>query len=126
MGRRVDEAEWLERRNWVERQAASGLSAARFCLENGLNPTNFHAWRRWIAESATKSLSEVTAFEGQRRERVPSVFLRVPIQPESQVGARRSWVEISLASGMVVRVPSDNAPALRTVLDTLREEAQDA
>jgi|GEM_PF-6011735 len=43
MGRRVDEAEWLERRNWVEGQAASGLSAARYCPEHGLNPTNFQA-----------------------------------------------------------------------------------
>ena len=46
MGRRVDSAAWDERRKWIERQASSGISAARFCRENGLIVSNFHAWKR--------------------------------------------------------------------------------
>lgn len=126
MGRRVDEAEWLERRSWVERQAASGLSVVRFCGENGLNLSNFRAWKRRIDEGTSRSLLGDRTEGGHRRERVTNAFLRVPIAAESQFGSHRSWVEISLATGMVVRVPADNPSALRTVLQRLQEDSGDA
>jgi|GEM_PF-3657138 len=46
MGRRVDSAVWDQRREWVCKQQASGLSVAQFCRENALNLNNFDAWKR--------------------------------------------------------------------------------
>ena len=62
MSGRVEESVWEERREWIRKQEASGLSAAQFCRENGLHgrgfilggiaslrrgPVAFRRWQAW-------------------------------------------------------------------------------
>lgn len=125
MSGRIDASIWEERQGWVRRQQESGLSAARFCRENGLNVGNFHAWRQKLAkDSPAQSSLETSRVIGHQ----PSMraFVQVPLA--STAGAKgSSWIEISLADGMVVRVPASNLAALELVLSALnplKEERQ--
>lgn len=52
MSGKIDPAIWEERQGWVRRQQESGLSAARFCRENGLHVGNFHTWRRKLVKDS--------------------------------------------------------------------------
>ena len=126
MGRRIDNAVWDERRNWLERQASSGISAARFCRENGLVLSNFHAWKRKLNGGAGgdwRLHSDAAIGTGDRSSRS---FVQVPIPATTRVTSQASWVEVSSAGGIVVRVPSGDLPALRMVLGTLSQENADA
>lgn len=126
MGRRLEDSVWEERREWVQRQASSGMPAARFCQEHGLKLGNFHAWKRRLNEHTA---SEWPMNANESREpggRQPSGFLQVPIPSVAPVTRDSSWIEVSSAAGIVVRVPSGNLAALRTVLGALAKESADA
>ena len=130
MGRRIDSAAWDERRNWLERQASSGISAARFCRENGLKLSNFHGWKRKLNGVAAGCVagdwrmhSDAAIGSGDRSSRS---FVQVPIPATTRGTSQASWVEVSSAGGIVVRVPSGDLPALRMVLGTLSQENADA
>jgi len=125
MGRLLEDSVWEERREWVQRQASSGMSAARFCQEHGLKVTNFYAWKRRLNE---KTAGEWTMNGNAKHESGdrPSGFLEVPMPSMASAPRDSSWIEVSSAAGIVVRVPSGNLPALRTVLGALAKEYADA
>ena len=124
MGRRVDSAAWDERRKWIERQASSGISAARFCRENGLIVSNFHAWKRKLNGGAGGDWRMHSDAKVAPADRRSSSFVQVPI-PATRANSQASWVEVSSVGGIVVRVPSGDLPALRMVLGTLSQENTD-
>jgi len=126
MGRRLEDSVWDERRKWVQRQASSGMSAARFCQEHGLKLGNFHAWKRRLNENAAGEWPMHANEKRESGDRRPSSFLQVPIPSVAPVTGDSSWIEVSSAAGIVVRVPSGNLPALRTVLGALAKENADA
>jgi hypothetical protein len=119
MSRRIDEAIWVERRAWIERQAGSGLSAARFCREHGLKLSNFHAWKRKFAGAEAVIHRRRAGPAGQAAPRSSNTFVQVPVQLDARVAGGASWIEIVSASGMVVRVPAANLSALQVVLAAL-------
>ena len=126
MGRRVEDAVWDERRDLLQRQASSGISAVRFCRDNGLKLSNFHSWKRklnggtagdWRMHSDGK-IGPVDPRSGS--------FVQVPIRAVPGVSSYASWIEVSSAAGIVVRVPAGNLPALQMVLEAIPREASNA
>lgn len=126
MGRRIDEAVWNERRELLQRQASSGMSAAQFCRENGVNLWNFNAWKRRLNGDAAPDWRMNSAIQAEGVDCKPSSFVQVPMPMMARSNGDRSWIEVSSADGIVVRVPSNNLSALKLVLGALAEENADA
>ena len=128
MGTRVNRAMWDERREWLEKFAQSNLSLAQFCRENHLNPVNVRSWRRRLEPMAVRRLSAKKPKRAQPHGEAldsassTAAFVQwkpaahsVPIQP-SVIQSSSPWVEISMADGMLIRVPGANIAALDRVL----------
>ena len=119
MAGRIDSATWDERRAWIEKQVQSGFSAAQFCRENDLKLSNFHAWNQKLVGVGAGRVPRRGDPTGKAMTLLSSAFSQVPIQVTSRVASSAQWIEISLADGMVVRVPASNLPALKVVLGAL-------
>lgn len=122
MAGRVEESVWAEREEWIRRQEESGLSVAQFCRENSLHVGNFHAWRLRFAK--LRGQSHVGT--GKAVGRTLQAFVQLPVAPVSAAGSGPSWIEVSLADGMVVRVPAANLVALEAVLDSVSRWRQES
>lgn len=125
MAGRVEESVWEERREWIRRQAESGLSVATFCRDNGLHEGNFYSWRRRFARLSDQSLTGSGKASGGRQTLQAFVQLPSPVA-KAVVGSVSGWVEVSLSGGMVVRVPASNLAALETVLNGLSHLRQES
>ena len=97
------EQQW---RRWIHQWEQSGLSVRAFCARHALSPPSFYAWRRAL----------------QQRDAAAAAFVPVRVvRDEASAPARH--IEIVLAGGRRVRVPSGFEPAtLRQLLAVLREE----
>ena len=128
MAGRVEESVWEERREWIRRQKESGLSVAQFCRDNSLHLGNFHSWRLRFAKLSGHSHIGTGKVAGGHQ--ALQAFVQLPVPTATAVaGSISSWIEVSLADGMVVRVPASNLPALEAVLGSLsrwREESRHA
>lgn len=123
MAGRVEESVWAERQEWIRRQEESGLSVAQFCRENSLHVGNFHAWRLRFAK--LRGQSHIGT--GKAVGRTLQAFVQLPVPPVPAVASTGpSWIEVSLADGMVVRVPSANIAALESVLGSLSRWRQES
>jgi len=135
MGRRIDSTELEQRREWVRKQVESGLSAARFCRENTLNPNCFHTWKRGLLATQSKAARtnskrttpksvaiESVAIKSRTGSKRPSSFLQIP----ASIPSSPTWVEVSMADGIVVRVPAANLAALKMVLSSLKADREGA
>ena len=120
-GRTVREAMWDERREWIRKQKESGLSVAQFCRDHGLHLGNFHAWRLRIAEldAMSEHKAEAIAETRSHGSSAKPTFLQVTIPSQAAFARQETWVEVSLASGMIVRVPSSNLAAIEAVIASL-------
>lgn len=87
---------------------------------------NFHAWKRRLNETTASAWPMKATESREPGGPRPSGFLQVPIPSVAPVTRDSSWIEVSSAAGIVVRVPSGNLPALRTVLGALAKENADA
>jgi hypothetical protein len=112
MGSRIDQSIWDERREWLQKQRGSGLSVAGFCRENGLSVASFNFWRKKFNGAAVGDSKKNLA-------RRSAAFIQVPLPTEALGGVKATWIEISLADGMIVRVPASNLAALKAVLGAL-------
>jgi hypothetical protein len=126
MSRRIDNAVWNERRELLQWQASSGISAARFCRENGISLSNFHAWKRKLIGAASVDWRMHSDGKSGPSDRRSSSFVQIPISSQPRSTFQPSWVEVSSAGGIVVRVPSGDLSALGTVLGALARERADA
>lgn len=90
---------------------ASGLSVRRFCQQEGLSEASFYAWRKKLSKSQKSGPgNEQTPPE-------PESFIQVPVVPSES-----SCLELVLASGHVLRIPSDIQRAfLSDVLSAVRQ-----
>ena len=92
--------QWLER---IAEQEQSGLSARRFCKEQGLAEHSFYAWRKRL------------------RKQEPVRFALVERGPARQEPATEAGLELALATGERLRIGAGvDGTALRTVLEALR------
>ncbi len=120
-GRAVRGTMWDERREWIRKQRESGLSVAQFCRDHGLHLGNFHAWRLRIAEldAMSEHKAEAIAETRSHGSSAKPTFLQVTIPSQAAFARQETWVEVSLASGMIVRVPSSNLAAIEAVIASL-------
>ncbi len=129
MAGRVEDSVWSERQDWIRKQEESGLSVAQFCRDNGLHVGNFHAWRLRFAK--LRDRSQIGSGQMVGSGRPLQAFLQLPMPqatataPSNAAGSS-SWIELSLADGMVVRVPASNLAALETVLKSLSRLRQES
>jgi hypothetical protein len=126
MAGRVEESVWAERREWICKQEESGLSVAQFCRDNSLHEGNFHAWRLRFAKLSGQSQVGTGKAAGGRQ--ALQAFVQLPVPPLTRVAGSGppSWIEVSLADGMVVRVPASNLAALEAVLSSLGRVRQES
>jgi transposase len=111
MAGRVEDSVWSERQDLIRKQEESGLSVAQFCRDNGLHVGNFHAWRLRFAKRRDRSQRGSGQLAGDRRPQQAFVQLPMPLVSTaatvpSNAAVGSSWVELSIADGMVVRVPA--------------------
>ncbi len=123
MAGRVEETVWEERREWIRRQQESGLSVAQFCRDNRLHEGNFHSWRLRFAKVSGQSPVGTGKLAGGRQ--TLQAFVQLPL-PHVATASGPSWIEVSLADGMVVRVPASNLAALEAVLSSLHRSGQES
>ncbi len=123
MAGRVEESVWEERREWIRRQQGSGLSVAQFCRDNSLHEGNFHAWRLRFAKASGLSPVGTGKLAGGRQRL--QAFVQLPL-PRMATASGPSWIEVSLADGLVVRVPASNLAALEAVLSSLHRSGQES
>lgn len=84
---------WAER---LERFAAGNHTVVAFCAAEGVSQSNFYLWRRRLAQPPASASNPPTV---------------VPIRV-AQVPAPATPIELSLASGTVLRLPADARPEL--------------
>lgn len=110
MAGRVEESVWGERREWIRRQQESGLSAAQFCRDHSLHEGNFHSWRRRFAK--VDGCASVGGRNSAGGRQSLQAFVQLPMPVVAAVSHRPSWIEVSVADGMVVRVTPQRFPLL--------------
>ena len=98
----------------------------RFCAENGIKVWNFNAWKQRLNGAAPASWRMQSADETATAVHAASSFVEVPMQVPPRTKREPAWIEVSSAAGIVIRVPSENLPALRMVLETLAAEHENA
>jgi transposase-like protein len=123
MAGRVEESVWEERGEWIRRQQESGLSVAQFCRDHGLHEGNFHAWRLRFAKVNGQVPVGTGKLVGGRQ--ALQAFVQLPM-PAVAVASGASWIEVSVADGVVVRVPASNLAALEAVLSSLSRSRQES
>jgi transposase-like protein len=79
-------------RDLIDRWKASGQSVVAFCAAHQVSPATFYAWRKRVAASRSHTVPPAPAF----------ATVRVIPDPTA---------EVSLPSGLVVRVPISTDPA---------------
>ena len=88
--------EWLDWKQRLESQKASGLSVDVYCLQEGVTRSSFYRWQERLKSGVPASLVEDEA-DRQQAESDETVFLPVSL--------KASPVEIELPNGGVVRLP---------------------
>jgi hypothetical protein len=102
----------LARQNWqarIDAQASSGLSIAQFCEQHDCSVASFYQWKRKLAASNASDASD----KPQHGAIHPSPFQQLRTKP---VLPGPAWIELSLPSGAIVRVPADQLDALELIL----------
>ena len=124
--RSVKAAKYLEWQDRLERQSVSGLSISAFCRQESISEGNVYFWKRklkgdvrpggrardrvaTVSKSRTESSPTSSANSGSPR------FVQLPTASTNSP----ECVEVAVADGAVIRVPSENLAALKVVLDSL-------
>ena len=91
--------EWLDWKQRLESQKASGLSVAVYCLQERVSLSSFFRWQRRLKSGVPASLIEDEADrqQAESEEAGEAIFLPVSL--------KASPVEIELPNGGVVRLP---------------------
>jgi hypothetical protein len=79
-------------RDLIDRWKASGQSVAAFCAAHHVSPATLYAWRKRLAAPRSRTVAPSPGFAA------------VPVIPDPMA-------EVSLPSGLVVRVPVSTDPA---------------
>ena len=91
--------EWLDWRQRLESQQASGLSVEVYCLQEGVSRSTFYRWQQQLKNGVPAALieEEVDRQQAESEEVGEAIFLPISLQA--------SPVEIELPNGGVVRLP---------------------
>ena len=88
---------WRDR---VGRQAASGLTIAQFCAQEGVARSKFHAWKRrfWLMEAPVQCPALPA----------PSAFLPMTVRLLERAADEPLPIEADLPNGIRLRIPTAN------------------
>ena len=91
--------EWLDWRQRLESQQASGLSVEVYCLQEGVSRSTFYRWQQQLKNGVPAALieEEVDRQQAESEEVGEAIFLPISLQA--------SPVEIELPNGGIVRLP---------------------
>lgn len=108
------------RAEWAAQLAASGLSAARFAAEHGINAKTLAWWRAELTRSVSdQPRRELATRETASRRAAPLRFIELP-----EVGDADA-IEVVLPSRVVVRVRAGfDSATLERVLDALESRGR--
>lgn len=125
MARTLPEFVWQSRRELIARQSQSGKSVTEFCQEHRLSMATFYAWKKRTQSDrvvTTALANPRDAHVSSRRGQSPAKgevaippFLQLPLVSVPEPNGP-PWVELTLPSGAVVRVPAQQLAALELVL----------
>jgi hypothetical protein len=103
-------------RQHVSRQARSELTVRDYCRQAALSEASFYAWRSELArrDSIAGRPAHSEPAPTPKILSAAASFLPVTIGP-----AAAGPIEVLAPSGLIIRVPSQDAAALRTVLEWL-------
>ena len=108
MARSSDSGKAVAWRRRVRRFERSGLTVARFCLQEGISKASFYRWRNKLAGRPTQGGDQTPAFQAVR------VATCIPTETGTDAP-----VSIQLPGGVRVEVPTENLDAIRAVLGEL-------
>ena len=91
--------EWLDWKQRLESQKASGLSVSVYCLQEGVSLSSFFRWQRRLKSGVPASLIEDEADRQQAESEEVDETIFLP------VSLKASPVEIELPNGGMVRLP---------------------
>ncbi len=91
--------EWLDWKERLESQKASGLSVSVFCLQEGVSLSAFFRWQRQLKKGIPVALLEE---EADRRRAESDDIDETTFLP---ISLKASPVEIELPNGGIVRLP---------------------
>ena len=91
--------EWLDWKQRLESQKASGLSVSVYCLQEGVSLSSYFRWQRRLENGVPASLIEDEADRQQAESEDVSDATFLPIS------LKASPVEIELPNGGIVRLP---------------------
>jgi len=91
--------EWLDWKQRLESQKASGLSISVYCLQEGVSLSSFFRWQQRLKNGVPASLIEDEADRQQAESEEMSEAVFLPIS------LKASPVEIELPNGGIVRLP---------------------
>ncbi len=89
---------WHDR---VRRQQAGGLTIERFCAEERIARSKFHAWKRRFRLMDFRDQCPVLP--------APSAFLPVTVRLDERTRDEPLPIEADLPNGVRLRIPTDNA-----------------
>lgn len=104
---------WRQR---IERQRQSSLTIRDFCARSGISEPSFYAWRSELARRDLETDRPTASKPKAPNRRATSKPRFLPVTIAASVP---SQVEVTLPSGLLVRVPAHDTAALRTVLEHL-------
>jgi len=91
--------EWLDWKQRLESQKASGLSVAVYCLQEGVSLSSYFRWQQRLRHGVPTSLIEDEADRQQAESEDVGAATFLPIS------LKASPVEIELPNGGIVRLP---------------------
>jgi hypothetical protein len=91
--------DWLDWKQRLDCQKASGLSVDVYCLQEGVTRSSFYRWYRRLKSGVPASLIEDEADRQQAESEEVSEAAFLPIS------LKASPVEIELPNGGIVRLP---------------------
>jgi hypothetical protein len=114
-------------RGHLSRQARGKLTVRDYCAQADLSEPSFYAWRSELVrrDSEGNRVAAGTPAAGRRppassrRSAGRPRFLPVTIRGTALAPSVTSQVELVLPSGLLVRVPAQDAAALRVILELL-------
>jgi hypothetical protein len=120
MGRRADDGkrvEWIER---LRRREESGLTVSLFCEWEGVSVAAFYNWQKKLR--AAKCGGRSTAVIAPQINSMPALprasFLPVRVTQPSSARSPSPCVEIRLANGVRIFVPSSEANTIQAVIES--------
>lgn len=102
---------WRQR---LARQADSGLTIARFCRQEGILTSNFHAWKRRL------QLGEAVPTRLARPDSTaPAAFLPVTVTLPRPLGQGAVPIEAELPNGVRLRITAADPRLARRIIHAL-------